>query len=647
VNTRNKYQQPTNVTYGSSRIMPIATQYKYNDFGMITGIKTTVGMQIDTIDPWGGTGGTFDDRGNGTVMNYVYGYNEKGLMTSRTDNTVNQNENYSYDNLDRLIKNTYYDYKGKKVVQTFKYQPNGNILSNSQVGDYIYDPVKKHAVTQIECPNPDLISENRCDVVYNRFNQPTQITESDRVLTRQIELSYGANRQRNKAVFKENDTVVSTHYYSNKYYERVKDAEGNVFYHHYIYGDGGVVALHIAKRDNTIQEDTLAYDPGIDEPIILRNTDTTDVIYYIHTDHLGSYCALTDTKGNVVQRNCFDPWGNYAFEKWYICTITHPRGDTLLGLSFPITRRGFTSHEHYPQFKIINMNGRLYDPVIARFFSPDTYVQDPTFTQAYNRYSYCLNNPLKYVDRTGQYYEDYDYEDSDPGNNPRAKQYLNDIEIPTDRYQHDSFGNLFGIDPGAFDIQLPDGTDDNDPKKRYIPQNSFERRLKSTGMYRLVTVPKSTTTIPYRSESSSNSSSNSYYLLFDGGNLHVIETKTSQIIYSTDATSGKGEHMNNPASQHIEDYGPIPAGKYSYNSSDWKSQSKVRQVYNIVRGNGDWGDYNVPLKVIDNNNSPRSNFYLHGGFFKGSAGCVDVGKNIGTIYRYTNSQLTTYLIIKY
>jgi hypothetical protein len=47
------------------------------------------------------------------------------------------------------------------------------------------------------------------------------------------------------------------------------------------------------------------------------------------------------------------------------------------------------------------MNGRLYDPVIGRFFSPDNFVQIPEFTQAFNRYSYCLNNPLKYIDPTG------------------------------------------------------------------------------------------------------------------------------------------------------------------------------------------------------------------------------------------------------
>ena len=53
----------------------------------------------------------------------------------------------------------------------------------------------------------------------------------------------------------------------------------------------------------------------------------------------------------------------------------------------------------------LNMNARLYDPVIARFFSPDNFVQVPEFTQSFNRYSYCLNNPLKYVDPTGMIVE--------------------------------------------------------------------------------------------------------------------------------------------------------------------------------------------------------------------------------------------------
>jgi len=72
------------------------------------------------------------------------------------------------------------------------------------------------------------------------------------------------------------------------------------------------------------------------------------------------------------------------------------------------TRRGFTGHEHYPELKIINMNARLYDPVIGRFFSPDNYVVENTSTQDFNRYSYCLNSPLKYVDPSGWRYQDVD-----------------------------------------------------------------------------------------------------------------------------------------------------------------------------------------------------------------------------------------------
>jgi hypothetical protein len=49
------------------------------------------------------------------------------------------------------------------------------------------------------------------------------------------------------------------------------------------------------------------------------------------------------------------------------------------------------------------MNGRIYDPRLARFLSPDPYVQAPDFTQSFNRYSYVWNNPLKYTDPDGEW----------------------------------------------------------------------------------------------------------------------------------------------------------------------------------------------------------------------------------------------------
>lgn len=50
------------------------------------------------------------------------------------------------------------------------------------------------------------------------------------------------------------------------------------------------------------------------------------------------------------------------------------------------------------------MNGRMYDPKLGRFLSPDNYVQLPDNPQNLNRYSYCLNNPLKYADPDGQWF---------------------------------------------------------------------------------------------------------------------------------------------------------------------------------------------------------------------------------------------------
>ena len=49
------------------------------------------------------------------------------------------------------------------------------------------------------------------------------------------------------------------------------------------------------------------------------------------------------------------------------------------------------------------MNGRLYDPLLGRFLSPDNNVQLPDFSQNFNRYSYALNNPLMYTDPDGEF----------------------------------------------------------------------------------------------------------------------------------------------------------------------------------------------------------------------------------------------------
>ena len=114
-------------------------------------------------------------------------------------------------------------------------------------------------------------------------------------------------------------------------------------------------------------------------------------LHYILKDHLGSWTTITDAEGNVEQELSYDAWGNLRdADTW-----------TGTGTEAPMFDRGYTGHEHLDAFGLINMNGRLYDPMLGRMLSPDIVVQQTDYTQSYNRYSYCFNNPLRFTDPTG------------------------------------------------------------------------------------------------------------------------------------------------------------------------------------------------------------------------------------------------------
>ncbi len=114
-------------------------------------------------------------------------------------------------------------------------------------------------------------------------------------------------------------------------------------------------------------------------------------IHYILKDHLGSWTTITDAAGNIEQELSFDAWGN----------LRDPDTWTGAATETPLFDRGFTGHEHLYAFGLINMNGRMYDPLMSSFLSVDRYVQSPESSQNFNRYAYCLNNPLKYTDPSG------------------------------------------------------------------------------------------------------------------------------------------------------------------------------------------------------------------------------------------------------
>jgi len=97
---------------------------------------------------------------------------------------------------------------------------------------------------------------------------------------------------------------------------------------------------------------------------------------------------------SLLQELSIGAWGDRRNSAtWRSFTGTPPE---------PLFDRGFTGHEHLYAFGLINMNGRMYDPLVSRMLSPDNFIQAPDFSQGFNRYSYCYNNPLVYIDPDGE-----------------------------------------------------------------------------------------------------------------------------------------------------------------------------------------------------------------------------------------------------
>lgn len=84
--------------------------------------------------------------------------------------------------------------------------------------------------------------------------------------------------------------------------------------------------------------------------IVIRENGTVKT-YLAFTDNLVSILSVMDENGAKVFDSSYDAWGRQ--------TVTL----NTIGL-----HRGYTGHEMLGEFEIINMNGRLYDPVLGRFF---------------------------------------------------------------------------------------------------------------------------------------------------------------------------------------------------------------------------------------------------------------------------------------
>ena len=150
-----------------------------------------------------------------------------------------------------------------------------------------------------------------------------------------------------------------------------------------------------SERTSKGYANQLAYNPTGVFAVVVTDADGKHKLHYVLKDHLGSWTTITDADGTVEQELSFDAWGNLRDPNTWLRNWLNPVYEE------PMFDRGYTGHEHMTAFGLINMNGRCYDPVMSSFLSVDAFVQSPDNSQSFNRYAYCMNNPLKYTDPSG------------------------------------------------------------------------------------------------------------------------------------------------------------------------------------------------------------------------------------------------------
>ena len=141
--------------------------------------------------------------------------------------------------------------------------------------------------------------------------------------------------------------------------------------------------------------------------VLAKVNDGPWTTYNIGRDTQGSITHVMTSDGELKERYVYDPWGNAVQLDSFGAAV-----DTL-AIDYPwsgsgiyskiVGSHGYTGHEHIVGCGLINANARIYDPFLGRFLSPDPLIQDPASTQNFNRYAYCLNNPLKYTDEDGEF----------------------------------------------------------------------------------------------------------------------------------------------------------------------------------------------------------------------------------------------------
>ncbi len=228
--------------------------------------------------------------------------------------------------------------------------------------------VFRPSTTYVYDQNGNMTSSAGRTVTWNAFNKVASIAQG----TTSVAYVYGPDHQRVKETTSVGGAATITHYFgvspAGVNFEFV-DGPTQDTWNDYLYAGGEMVGVQKRLDGGAVQSTR-----------------------YFVKDHLGSIAVLTTETGVVAERLAFDAWGKRRNANG---------SDDVPGTLTAQTTRGFTGHEMIDEFDLVNMNGRIYDPLIGRFLSADPMIHDATNGQDLNRYSYVHNNPLSYTDMNG------------------------------------------------------------------------------------------------------------------------------------------------------------------------------------------------------------------------------------------------------
>ena len=306
----------------------------------------------------------------GSYQNESYTWDEIGNLNSRMSRN-GRKEVFFYDELGRMIKTERYNPSSVlEHIDSLNYNSIGNIMFKSGLGSYEYDdfnPYKLNFVNGL----PVGIDPKKYTLTYTSFNKISIVNqfepEAPGAELAEMNLFYGVDNQRIKQVIGRPNGESETKVYIGRGFEKhIKNNQTK--YVHYISSPSGLAAI--------IEQDAAG------------NRE----INYVLCDHLGSIQVLVNQSNQIVQEYSYDAWGMRRDPATWV---------VYLNASDYLTNRGFTGHEHIDLFMLVNMNGRIYDPLVGVFLSPDPVLQFANFTQGLHPYAYCLNNPLRFIDPEG------------------------------------------------------------------------------------------------------------------------------------------------------------------------------------------------------------------------------------------------------